>query len=259
MRKVILLFPFVVFTVINGQVGISTSNPQGIFHIDGAKDNSATGIPSASQQSNDFTVTSAGNTGIGTVTPVTKLDITSSIPGAIKITDGTQGPDKVLMSDENGVGRWKIPASIRATANGVFPSSSVSTISSGTAAKLYSKVYIDLTEGKWAVNAGLTISNNNNANKFWLHAYLSTSQTSVVQTGFTHLGPALSSTCYASVISPRTGADNDGTLSMLTGSSVINVTAPSVRIYLMIENKSSGMWTYGTGSFENYFYAIPLN
>lgn len=258
MKRVILLFALVIGGIINAQVGISTSNPQGIFHVDGAKDNASTGIPSVSQQRNDFIVTSAGNTGIGTVTPVTKLDITSDSPGAIKITDGTQGPDKVLMSDANGVGSWKVPASIRATANGVFPSPSADVSSSGSGT-VYSNVYIDLTEGKWAVNAGLTISNPGNPNRFWLHAYLSTSQSSVQRTGFTHLGPAGTRTSYASVIFPNTGTNNDGTLSMLSGSSVINVTVPSVRIYLLIENKSANSWTYGTGAYENYFYAMPLN
>ncbi|MGU3374688.1 hypothetical protein [Chryseobacterium sp. M5A1_1a] len=259
MKKVILLFPILLGGIVNGQVGISTSNPQGTFHIDGAKDNPSAGMPSVVQQNNDFVITSAGNAGIGTIIPTTKLDIRSDTQGAIKIVDGTEGPSKVLMSDADGVGTWKTPAYIRTTATGIFPSSSASTISNGAAGSLYSKVYIDLTEGKWAVNAGLTISNNNSANKFWLHAYLSSSQTSVTQTGFTHLGPASANTCYASIISPNTGVTNDGTLSMLAGSSIINVTGSSVRIYLMIENKSSGLWTYGTGAYENYFYAIPLN
>ncbi|WP_300689000.1 hypothetical protein [Chryseobacterium sp.] len=259
MKKVILLLPIILCEAIYAQVGINTSNPKGTFHIDGANDNPPTGMPAVSQQNNDFVVTSAGNTGIGTVEPTTKLDIRSDSQGAIKIVDGSEGADKVLMSDGNGVGTWKIPASIRATASGVFPSPTASTTSDGGSGRPYSKVYIDLTQGKWAVNAGLTISNNTNANKFWLHAYLSTSQTSTVRNGFDHLGPAGANTAYASVISPNTGVGNDGTLNMLTGSSVIDVTAPSVRIYLLIENKASGMWTFGTGAYENYFYAIPLN
>lgn len=50
-------------------VGINTSNPQGVFHVDGAKDNPATGAPTEAQQDNDFLVTSTGSTGIGTTTP----------------------------------------------------------------------------------------------------------------------------------------------------------------------------------------------
>ena len=46
--------------------------------------------------------------GIGTTAPATKLDINNgTTAGAIKIVDGTQGANKVLMSDANGVGAWR--------------------------------------------------------------------------------------------------------------------------------------------------------
>ena len=48
-------------------------------------------------------VDSSGNVGIGTTTPATTLDII----GNIKITDGTQGANKVLTSDANGLASWK--------------------------------------------------------------------------------------------------------------------------------------------------------
>lgn len=44
-----------------------------------------------------------GNVGIGTDRPQTKLDIV----GNIKITDGTQGQGKVLMSDDHGYASWQ--------------------------------------------------------------------------------------------------------------------------------------------------------
>ena len=59
---------------------------------------------------NDLTrisITGAGNVGIGTTTPDAKLDIR----GAIKIVDGTEGNDKVLTSDANGLASWQTPAS----------------------------------------------------------------------------------------------------------------------------------------------------
>ncbi len=61
------------------QVGINTTNPQGIFHVDGGKDNPSTGTPNASQQLNDFVITGAGNVGVGTTTPGSKLEINSGI------------------------------------------------------------------------------------------------------------------------------------------------------------------------------------
>ncbi len=47
------------------QVGINTQNPQGIFNIDGAKNNASTGTPTATQLADDFIVTASGSTGIG--------------------------------------------------------------------------------------------------------------------------------------------------------------------------------------------------
>lgn len=57
------------------QVGINTPNPQGNFHIDGAKDNPATGVPTTTQQANDFMVTNLGNVGIGTISPANNLSV----------------------------------------------------------------------------------------------------------------------------------------------------------------------------------------
>ncbi len=68
------------------QVGINTTNPQTVLHVDGAKDNAATGAPTAAQQLNDFVVTSAGNVGIGTTTPQKKLDINAN-NASLRITN----------------------------------------------------------------------------------------------------------------------------------------------------------------------------
>ena len=57
------------------QVGIGTTNPQGVFNIDGTKNNAASGAPTATQQANDFVVTSAGSVGIGTTAPTKKLQV----------------------------------------------------------------------------------------------------------------------------------------------------------------------------------------
>ncbi|MBL7858018.1 MAG: tail fiber domain-containing protein [Cyclobacteriaceae bacterium] len=58
-------------------------------------------------------LTGLGNLGIGTATPAAKLDIA----GTIKITDGTQGVGKVLVSDANGLASW-----------GTFSGSALSTL-----------------------------------------------------------------------------------------------------------------------------------
>ena len=62
----------------------------------------------------DFVAKDNGYVGIGTTVPDTKLHIvtdTSTInpnPTGFKLEDGNQGAGRVLMSDANGVGTWKI-------------------------------------------------------------------------------------------------------------------------------------------------------
>ncbi|UZT98112.1 hypothetical protein ODZ84_00645 [Chryseobacterium fluminis] len=73
---------------LTAQVGINTANPQGVFSVDGAKDNPATGTPTATQQLNDFSVTPAGNVGIGNVAPAARLDIVGDTFG-IKKSQGS--------------------------------------------------------------------------------------------------------------------------------------------------------------------------
>ena len=55
----------------------------------------------------------AGNIGIGTTTPATKLEVNNGTTnGAIKIVDGTQGDGKVLTSDANGLATWQAPKAL---------------------------------------------------------------------------------------------------------------------------------------------------
>jgi len=76
-KKIIVACSLITFGVSFAQVGINTANPQGMFHVDGAKDNNTTGTPTAAQQLNDVIVTNAGNVGIGTTTPTAKMEINS--------------------------------------------------------------------------------------------------------------------------------------------------------------------------------------
>ncbi|MEF9476666.1 hypothetical protein OWR28_01895 [Chryseobacterium sp. 1B4] len=104
MKKIIISSGMLISNLIFSQVGINTPSPQGAFHVDGAKDNVSTGVPTVAQQSNDFVVLSNGNVGVGTVNPANKLDIRSATRGAIKIVDGTQADGAIFTSDANGVG-----------------------------------------------------------------------------------------------------------------------------------------------------------
>ncbi|QBA20519.1 hypothetical protein EU348_04715 [Chryseobacterium indologenes] len=65
--------------VAKSQVGINTSNPQGIFNIDGLKNNPTTGVPTAVQATDDLVVTPNGNLGLGLIAPGTTLDVNGAI------------------------------------------------------------------------------------------------------------------------------------------------------------------------------------
>ncbi|WP_265426661.1 beta strand repeat-containing protein [Chryseobacterium sp. YIM B08800] len=214
----------------------------------------------------------AGNIGIGTATPSTKLEVNNGTTnGAIKIVDGTQGEGKVLTSDANGVGTWRVSASSRSTTLGVFPATNITTYSDlptlntvGTDPsdpQKYTGAYIDLEPGKWVVNSGMTIYCFKANLTHFQHAYLSNSQTSVVQNDFQNLGPGAYA-AFAGKISNGSiegiDADPQRNANFLTGSSVISVTQPT-RIYLLLENKPDLYWSYSTSAWENYFYAVPVN
>lgn len=91
------------------QVGINTQNPQGIFNIDGAKNNAATGTPTAAQLKDDFIVTASGSTGIG-ATPdasaILELNVSQLASGSQK---GFLGP-RVALTAYNDAATIPSPA-----------------------------------------------------------------------------------------------------------------------------------------------------
>ena len=78
MKEILYTITLLFSTLIFGQVGINTNNPQAMFHIDGAKNNPAIGSPSNSLQSDDFVFTEDGNIGLGTILPKVRLDLRAS-------------------------------------------------------------------------------------------------------------------------------------------------------------------------------------
>ncbi|WP_312992843.1 hypothetical protein [Chryseobacterium flavum] len=83
-RPIIILLLGVIYSCIgfvHAQVGIRTSYPMGVFHVDGAKDNPTGGLPDASQVSNDVIVNkTTGFIGVGVSAPKVKLDMRSAGP-----------------------------------------------------------------------------------------------------------------------------------------------------------------------------------
>lgn len=90
-NKFLLLSSLCMGIIVSAQVGVNTSNPQTSFHVDGNRDNAVAGAPTVAQQANDFAVTSAGNVGIGTITPTAKVEINSGTANTsgLKLTNLT--------------------------------------------------------------------------------------------------------------------------------------------------------------------------
>ncbi|WFB69660.1 hypothetical protein [Chryseobacterium sp. WX] len=79
-KKILLAGLLTTFSmVVKSQVGINTTNPQGVFNIDGLKNNPTTGIPTAAQAKDDLVTTSNGNLGLGVINPGTTLDVNGAI------------------------------------------------------------------------------------------------------------------------------------------------------------------------------------
>src|SRR5258706_434449 len=120
-----------------GNVGISNNNPQyplsfsstvgdkislwggagnhyglgiqgNLFQIHSANfvDDIAFGYGSSAAFTENMRIKGNGNVGIGTITPTSKLEVN----GSMKITDGTQGAGKILVSDATGLASWQAPS-----------------------------------------------------------------------------------------------------------------------------------------------------
>lgn len=204
-------------------------------------------------------ITNAGNMGVGTTNPTQKLEVN----GKIKITDGTQGNGKVLVSDANGTGTWTTTNSIKPAVSGVFAGGGVTfgngTTSGNSTAFYYTSVYIDLPPGKWMVFG-----------TYLLNGAMASGGSIFARTTFSdsNLGTGTSSSDILSggLISGILAGPSD--FSVINGQTVINNTSGFIKRYYMWANFQK----YGTcptsfninaigSSFwsENQLSAIPMN
>ncbi len=61
-----------------------------------------------------FNITFAQNVGVGTTTPQAKLDVS----GTLRVNDGTQGLNKILVSDATGIASWQSIVTVETNSSG---------------------------------------------------------------------------------------------------------------------------------------------
>ena len=221
------------------QVGINTANPQGIFNIDGGKDNPTTGSAhTPAQQLNDFTVLANGNTGIGTIVPDKKLHIVTGGTAAspvtgFKLVDGNQNTNFVLTSDTNGEGTWKPIAVEYVVVNPLGVNSFV--LEAGVNVAKYTGVSVTFPPGKWLLTflvPVMTAPDNTQGTQF-VRLRLGDSPTDMPSNSY-----------IPDAIRPRLafGAfSNQQNLGVITGNLAVNNTSGAAKTYyLMADHATSG-------------------
>ena len=220
------------------QVGINTANPQGIFNIDGGKDNPTTGSAhTPAQQLNDFTVLANGNTGIGTIVPDKKLHIVtggtalSPNPTGFKLVDGNQKTNFVLTSDDDGVGTWKPIAVEYVVVNPLGVNSFV--LEAGVNVAKYTGVSVTFPPGKWLLTflvPVMTAPDNTQGTQF-VRLRLGDSPTDMPS--FSYIPDA---------IRPRLafGAfSNQQNLGVITGNLAVNNTSGAAKTYYLMADHAT--------------------
>lgn len=207
----------------------------------------------------------AGNVGIGTTTPTTKLQIVAPSPGTgFTLQDGSQGLGKVLASNTSGNAEWVNNVSTTPTVigtNGTLPETPLT-------ANSYLGRNITLPIGKWIITIGQLFSNLNQLAGYttnvqgegaWIRIGFGSSATDIA------LPPSVTYITQAANISVN-ASYTPGNYAFGQGSILVNVTAPTT-LFLWTLNcdfspqssaNSSKIKISFTAS-ENFLYASPIN
>ncbi|SHG29504.1 hypothetical protein [Dysgonomonas macrotermitis] len=167
MKFALTIITFLLNVALYGQVGINTKNPvSGTLYIDSRGDNTA-------GTTDDVFINTNGDVSIGHISPITRLDIKSSLgQEAFRVDDGSEesgssGEDKMLLSDQNGVARWDtypgtIPLIYGQLNGGLrdLPFSYLTTMTSSPPTFIYANGWITLPKGRWLVAITMKLSVN---------------------------------------------------------------------------------------------------
>lgn len=169
------------FSPVNGQIGINTSNPQGTFHIDGAKDNPATGVPTLVQQANDVVITPQGKLGVGTVVPAENLEVNSGINNSSGVRLTKLPSAAILATDANGtiISGNTESAGVSVTKQKMVSASPSFVLNSGSGAYSFRYTGTATVGGEWQikVNNGVTRAFNIWDVEYWGQNGVGTSAT----------------------------------------------------------------------------------
>ncbi|MDQ6530956.1 hypothetical protein [Flavobacterium sp. LHD-85] len=248
------------FATIDFIAGQSSASPSAatIKGIDRDITNNFAGLQFLTRNSIDFaprmTLKSSGNIGIGTINPASKLHIVSTTPNdGFQLQDGNEGANKVLMSDNSGKATWITSSSTIATVLGTM-----NTISKVVSPNTLIGSNITLPPGKWVIYIGQLITTGSAAtatNNTWMRITLSSSNSTITNTGYTYLASNLVGGWL-----PQSNAGGTG-YSFLSGVIPIQVTTPTTIYSWFREFNSNGSPPTANvgGNGENYLFASPMN
>ncbi|NDW10585.1 hypothetical protein [Dysgonomonas sp. 520] len=100
-KSSLILLIFLAVTALKAQVGVNTESPQGVFHIDAARNTSGN-----TNVADDVVVDAQGRVGVGTNNPTNKLSVhTTGDNTGLYLPNGSAS-GRVLTSDAQGNGVW---------------------------------------------------------------------------------------------------------------------------------------------------------
>lgn len=175
MKKLfLLLMGLFSIGLLQAQVGINTSSPMGVFHVDPKADTGGTSS-SPTNDSDDVIVNSNGQVGIGTANPTASLDLR----GTIRINDGTQGSGNIFTTDGTGLGYWDSEFKFKILSGAIS-----NDILLGVGWSVVSSQPLTITAGKWLLSARVVTKNSTASSYYtWLQIYDKTAAVAVNAAG----------------------------------------------------------------------------
>jgi hypothetical protein len=257
-KNILYLFTLISITS-NAQVGVNTSAPQGVFHVN----SNTTSDPNNNNKTDDVIISNTGNVGIGLINPAAKLDIKTTgttaapVPG-IKIVDGNQADGRVLHSDANGLATWEdIVLFNKAPIVGTFSWAADTNLGNNNFNSISS---ISLTPGTHMIYIKLHVLTT--ATNGYFRTYVGTKNLGTNNSNAGGETPIFGSTNFQ----PFIGKDFEMTQSFV----YTNTTSNNITIYFNVQSDVTTIqhsrYTYdnptaykGVNLMENYFFSIPAN